>query len=75
MDGGGEEFNPLARPFVRTARVQIPATAALFGAEIATAYCLHRRRHDHMGWALLGGGAAMNGLGAASSYKDRVKDW
>ena len=75
IDGGGEEYNPMARPFVHTTGVQVAAMAALFGAEIATAYVLHRRRHDNLGRAVLVGGAAMNGLGAASSYKHRVAGW
>ena len=75
MDGGGEEHNPLARPFVGTTGVQVVATAALFGAEMATAYILHRRRHDNMGRAVLAGGAVMNGLGAASSFKHEVAGW
>ena len=33
IDGGGEEYNPMARPFVHTTPVQVAATAALFGAE------------------------------------------
>jgi hypothetical protein len=72
IDGGGEENNPMARPFVHTTGVQVAATAALFGAEIAAAYVLHRRRHDNLGRAVLIGGAVLNGLGAASSYKHRV---
>jgi hypothetical protein len=75
IDGGGVEYNPLARPFVRTTAVQVIATTALFGAEIGTAYWLHRRHHDRMGHAVLAGGAAMNGMGAASSFKNRVADW
>ena len=71
---GGEEYDPLARPFVHTTGVLV-AAAALFGAEIATAYVLHRRRHDNLGRAVLVGGTAMNGLGAASSYKHRVAGW
>ncbi|MGO9576973.1 MAG: hypothetical protein ACLPTQ_21900 [Terriglobales bacterium] len=70
--GGGEEYNPLARPFVHTTGVQVAATGALFGAEVATAYLLHKRRHDNLARALLVGGATMNGLGAASSFKNRV---
>lgn len=72
---GGEEYDPLARPFVHTTGVLVAAAAALFGAEIATAYVLHRRHHDSLGHAVLVGGAAMNGLGAASSYKNRVPGW
>jgi len=75
IDGGGAEYNPLARPFVHTTGVQVAAMAALFGAEIAAAYWMHKRRHDNMGHAVLLGGAAMNGLGAASSIKHRVADW
>ena len=75
MDGGGEEYNPLARPFVHTPLVQVAATAALFGAEIATAYMLHRRHHDNMGRAVLVVGTTVNGLGAASSFKHRVANW
>ncbi len=75
IDGGGEEYNPLARPFVHTPQVQVTAMAALFGAEIATAYLLHRRRHDNLGRAVLVGGAVMNGLGAASSIKHRAASW
>ncbi len=75
IDGGGEEYNPLARPFVHTTVVQVAATAALFGAEIATAYALHRRRHNNFGRAILVGGAVMNWLGAASSYRHRVVGW
>ena len=73
--GGGEEFNPLARPFVHTTAVQVVATAGLLGAEIGAAYFLHKRRHDNLGRAVLLGGAAMNGLGAAASYKHRVANW
>ncbi len=75
IDGGGEEYNPMARPFVHTTPVQVAATAALFGAEVATAYMLHRRHHDNVGRAVLVGGVVMNGLGAASSFKHRVADW
>ncbi len=75
MDAGGEEYDPLARPFVHTAAVQVAATAALFGAEIATAYVLHRRRHDKMGRAVLVGGATMNSLGAAFSFKNWAANW
>jgi hypothetical protein len=74
IDAGGEEYNPMARPFVQTTPAQVAATAALFGAEVATAYMLHRRHHDHVGRAVLVGGAVMNGLGAASSFKHRVAD-
>jgi len=72
---GGEEHDPLARPFVHTTGVYVVALAALFGAEIVTAYGLHRRRHDHVGRAVLVGGAVMNGLGAASSFKHRATGW
>jgi len=75
IDGGGDEYNPLARPFVHTTAVQVAATAALFGAEIAAAYLLHRRRHENLGRAVLFGGAIVNGLGAASSFKHRVASW
>ena len=75
MDGGGEEYNPLARPFVHTPVVQVAATAALFGTEIATAYVLHRRHHDNIGRTILVVGATTNGLGAASSFKHRVANW
>ena len=75
IDGGGAEYNPLARPFVHTTGVQVAAMAALLGAEIAAAYWTHRRRHDDVGHAVLLGGATMNGLGAASSIKHRVADW
>jgi hypothetical protein len=74
IDAGGEEYNPMARPFVQTTPAQVASTAALFGAEVATAYMLHRRHHDHVGRAVLVGGAVMNGLGAASSFKHRVAD-
>jgi hypothetical protein len=46
--------------------------SALFGAEIATAYLLHKARHTMMERGVLAGGAVMNGLGAASSFKHRV---
>jgi hypothetical protein len=75
IDGGGLEYDPLARPFVHTAGVQVAAMAALFGAEVAGAYMLHRKRHDMAGHAVLAGGALMNGLGAAFSIKHRVADW
>jgi len=75
IDGGGEEYNPLARPFVHTPLVQVASTAALFGAEIAAAYLLHKRHHDRMGRAVLIEGATMNGLGAATSFKHRVAGW
>lgn len=72
---GGVEYDPLARPFVHTAGVQIASMATLFGAEIMGAYLLHRRRHDFAGHAVLAGGALMNGLGAAFSIQHRVDDW
>lgn len=75
LDGGGEEYNPLARPFVQTRAVQVATTSALLGAEIATAYWLHRMHHDRIGHAVLAGGAAINGFGAGSSFKNRVPDW
>ena len=71
IDDGGEEYDPMARPFVRTIPVQIAATAALFGAEVATAYMLHRRHHHNVARTVLVGGVVMNGLGAASSFKHR----
>jgi hypothetical protein len=73
--GGGVEYNPLARPFVHTAGVQVVSMAAMFGAEVATAYFLHRRTHHVLGNAVLISGAIINGLGAAASYKHRVGDW
>jgi hypothetical protein len=73
--GGGVEYDPLARPFVHTSGVQVVATGALFGAEIAAAYLTHRRRHENIGRAILASGAVMNGCGAASSFKNRVKKW
>lgn len=72
---GGEEYDPLARPFVHSTGVLVAAASALFGVEIATAYVLHRRRHNNLGRAVLVGGAVMNGLGAASSFKNRVPGW
>jgi hypothetical protein len=75
LDGGGEEYNPMARPFVHTPMVQVATMAALFGTEIATSYMLHQRRHDHLARAVLVIGATMNGLGAASSFKNRVQSW
>jgi hypothetical protein len=75
IDGGGVEYDPLARPFVHTAGVQVAAMAALFGAEVVGAYMLHWKRHDMAGHAVLAGGALMNGLGAAFSIKHRVADW
>ena len=73
--GGGLEYNPLARPFVHTTAVQVVATAALFGAEIAGAYFLHKRDHNNAGRGLLIAGAVANGLGAASSFRNRVGTW
>jgi hypothetical protein len=75
IDGGGVEYNPLARPFVHTPGVQIAAIAATLGAEVATAYLMHRRRHANLGRGILGCGAIINGLGAAASYKHRVAGW
>ncbi|MGB8013600.1 MAG: hypothetical protein WCF68_18455 [Terriglobales bacterium] len=72
---GGEEHDPLARPFVHTTGVEVVSIAALYGAEIAAVYLLHRRHHDNMGRSILIGGAVMNGLGAAASFKNRVKGW
>lgn len=72
IDNGGQEYNPLARPFVRSAGVQVATMSVLFGAEIATAYLLHKARHTMMERGVLAGGAAMNSLGAASSFKNRV---
>ena len=74
IDGGGVEYDPIARPFVHMAGAQVASMAAL-GAEIRGAYLLHRRRHDMAGHAVLAGGALMNGLGVASSIKRRVADW
>lgn len=73
--GGGDEYNPLARPFVHTAGVQAASMAAMFGAEVAAAYFLHRRRHENLGRAVLAVGTVTNGLGAAASFKHRVADW
>ncbi|MFY9906645.1 MAG: hypothetical protein WAK62_15940, partial [Terriglobales bacterium] len=75
IDGGGMEYDPIARPFVHTAGVQVASMTALYGAEIVSAYLLHRRRHELVGHAVLAGGALMNGLGAAFSIKHRVADW
>jgi hypothetical protein len=75
IDAGGEEYNPVARPFVHVPQVQIAAMAVLFAAEIATSYMLHQRRHDHLARAALMLGATMNGLGAASSFKNRGPSW
>ena len=75
IDGGGGEYNPIARPVVHTAAVQSVAMAAMFGAEVTTAYWLHRRRHDNLGRVVLIGGAVLNGLGAASSFENRIRGW
>jgi hypothetical protein len=75
LDGGGEEYDPIARPFVHTPLVQVAAMAALFGGEIATSYMLHRRSRDHLARAVLLIGATMNGLGAATSFMNRVPSW
>jgi hypothetical protein len=75
IDGGGDEYDPLARPFVHTTVVQIAAMTAMLGAEVATAYFLHRKRHDNFARGVLAAGAIINGLGAASSIKHRVPDW
>jgi len=75
IKGGGAEYDPLARPFVHTTAVQVVATGALFAGEIAAAYLLHKRRHDHMARVLLIGGATMNALGATTSFKHRVANW
>jgi hypothetical protein len=71
IDGGGEEHDPMARPFVHTTSLQVTSMAALFGAEIACAYLFHKRRHDHLAHLTLTAGAVMNGLGAASSFVNR----
>jgi hypothetical protein len=73
--GGGLEYDPVARPFVHTTAVQVVATAALFGAEIAGAYLLHKRDHNYAARGVLIAGAVANGLGAATSFKDRVGSW
>ena len=73
--GGGLEYDPVARPFVHTTAVQVVATAALFGAEIAGAYLLHKRDHNYAARGVLIVGAVANGLGAATSFKDRVGSW
>jgi hypothetical protein len=49
--------------------------ATLFGAEIAASYMLHRRNRDRLARTVLLIGATMNGLGAASSFKNRVPSW
>jgi hypothetical protein len=73
--GGGLEYDPLARPFVHTTGVQVVATGAMFGAEIAAAYLFHRRRHDNIGHLILVNGAVLNSCGAISSFKNRIKNW
>jgi len=73
VDGSGVEYDPLARPFVHTTGVQVASMEALFGAEVAGSYVLHRRRHEVAGRAVLAGGALMNGL--AFSIKHRATDW
>jgi len=75
IQNGGTENDPIARPFVHTTPLQVVATGALFGGEIATAYLFHKRGHDHMARAILIGGAMMNGLGAATSFKHRAAQW
>lgn len=75
LDGGGIEYNPLARPFVHATPVQVIAITVLLGSEITVAYWLHRRRHDIRGHSVLAGGAVMNGLGAACSFKNRTANW
>jgi hypothetical protein len=75
LDSGGKEYDPIARPFVHTPSVQVVATAALLAAEIAAAYCLHRREHTARGRAILLGGTVLNGLGAAFSIENRGKAW
>jgi hypothetical protein len=71
IDGGGEEHDPMARPFVHTTSLQVSSMAALFGAELTCAYLLHKRRHDNLGHLILAAGAVMNGLGAATSFDNR----
>jgi hypothetical protein len=73
--GGGLEYDPVARPFVHTTAVQVVATAALFGTEIAGAYFLHKRDHNYAARGVLIAGAVANGLGAATSFKNRVGSW
>jgi hypothetical protein len=75
LDTGGKEHDPLARPFVHTPSVQVVTIAALLAAELAAAYCLHRRGHTHRGRAILLGGTVLNGLGAAYSIENRGKAW
>jgi hypothetical protein len=75
LDSGGKEYDPVARPFVHTPSAQVVATAALLAAEIAAAYCLHRRGHATRGRAILVGGTVLNGLGAAFSIENRGKAW
>jgi len=74
IQDGGTEHDPIARPFVHTTPVQVAATGALFGSEIAAAYLLHKKHHDRMARAILIGGAMMNGLGAATSFEHRAPD-
>ncbi len=71
IDEGGYEHDPLARPFVHNTTVQVASMATMLGGEIATSYLLHKRHHDHLGLAILVGGAVVNGLGAASSFNHR----
>jgi len=66
---GGVEYNPLARPLVRTAGVQVVSVGALFGAEIATAYLLHTARHTMMERGVLAAGAVMNGFGSDNEFQ------
>jgi hypothetical protein len=73
--GGGVEYDPVARPFVHTSGVQVVATGALFGVEIAAAYLLHRRGHNNIGHIIPENGAVMNVFGAARSFKNRMKNW
>jgi hypothetical protein len=75
MDGGGVEYDVLARPFVHTMGVQVAAMVTLFGAEVALAYTLHRKRHNNFARSVLIGGAVMNSLGAADSFKNGFSSW
>jgi hypothetical protein len=75
IDGGGAEYNPMARPFVHTTSIQVASMAALIASEISAAYWLHHRHRENRSRAILLGGAVMNGLGAACSFKYRVGDW
>ena len=72
IDGGGAEYNPMARPFVHTTSIHVVSMSALLGSEISVAYWLHRRHRENRSRAILLGGAVMNGLGAACSFKYRV---